>query len=257
MTKPQADIRQGHTAAMPSARTPGFDLNPVPPARLRTVRSFGSGRGRVTPAQQRSYQHDFPRYAVPFRAQPIDAGACFGRDAPLVLEIGFGMGETTATIAAAHPELNFLAVEVFAAGIGSLAMRLARLGLSNVRIVEHDAVEVVRDMLPPASLAAVHIFFPDPWPKARHHKRRLIAPQFVASLAGRLRPGGIVHCATDWQNYAEQMMQVLTREPALRNVHPGFAPAPANPLCERPQTKFHARGQRLGHAVWDLVFKRV
>ncbi len=241
---------------MPSARTPGFDLNPVP-VRLRTVRSFGSGRGRVTPAQERSYQHDFPRYAVPFRAQPTDPGACFGREAPLVLEIGFGMGETTATIAAAHPELNFLAVEVFAAGIGSLAMRLARLGLGNVRIIEHDAVEVVRDMLPPASLAAVHIFFPDPWPKARHHKRRLIAPQFIANLALRLCPGGIMHCATDWQNYAEQMMQVLTQEPALRNMHPGFAPGAANPLCERPQTKFHARGQRLGHGVWDLVFERV
>jgi tRNA (guanine-N7-)-methyltransferase len=225
--------------------------------RLRTIRSFGSGRGRVTRAQQRAYEEDFPRYAVPFRPEPIDAAACFGREAPLVLEIGFGMGETTTAIAAAHPELNFLAVEVFGAGIGSLAMRLARLDLGNVRIVEHDAVEVVRDMLAPACLAAAHIFFPDPWPKARHHKRRLIAPAFVASLTGRLRRAGYVHCATDWQHYAEQMMQVLGGQPGLRNLHPGFAPAPVNPLCERPATRFHARGERLGHEVWDLVFERV
>jgi tRNA (guanine-N7-)-methyltransferase len=241
---------------MRSARTPGSDLD-LPPARLRTVRSFGSGRGRVTAAQQRAYQDDFPRYAVAFRAQPIDPGSYFERNAPLVLEIGFGMGETTAAIATAHPELNILAVEVFAAGIGSLAMRLARQGLINVRIIQHDAVEVVRDMLPPESLAAAHIFFPDPWPKARHHKRRLIGPEFIVNLAGRLRRGGVVHCATDWQHYAEQMMQVLTQEPRLRNLHPGFAPAPANPLCVRPPTKFHARGERLGHAVWDLVFERV
>jgi tRNA (guanine-N7-)-methyltransferase len=229
---------------------------PGQPLRLRTVRSFGSGRSRVTRAQQRAYEHDFPRYAVAFDARPIESRACFGRDAPLVLEIGFGMGETTALMAAAHPELNFLAVEVFVAGIGSLAMRLARENLTNVRIVEHDAVEVVRDMLHPQSLAAAHIFFPDPWPKARHHKRRLIAPGFVEILAGRLCLGGFVHCATDWQHYAEQMLQVLTQEPKLRNLHPGFAPTPANPLCERPATKFHARGARLGHQVWDLVFER-
>jgi tRNA (guanine-N7-)-methyltransferase len=230
---------------------------PAAPRRLRTVRSFGSGRGRVTRAQQRAYQELFPHYAVPFQHRPLEPAACFGRDAPLVLEIGFGMGETTAAIAAAHPELDFLAVEVFAAGIGSLAMRLARQSLANVRIIEHDAVEVVREMLQPGSLAAVHIFFPDPWPKARHHKRRLIAPAFAASLAARLRRGGLLHCATDWQNYAEQMMEVLAQEPHLRNLHPGYAPSPANPLCERPATKFHARGERLGHKVWDLVFERI
>ncbi len=236
---------------------PGINPEPAQPRRLRTVRSFGSGRGRVTRAQQRAYEVDFPRYQVPFRTDPFEPAACFGRDAPMVLEIGFGMGETTASIAAAHPELSFLAVEVFEAGIGSLAMHLARLNLTNVRIVEHDAVEVVRDMLRPESLAGVHIFFPDPWPKARHHKRRLVAPAFIESLSGRLRHGGIVHCATDWQHYAEQMMQVLTQQPKLRNLHPGFAPIPANPLCERPPTKFHARGERLGHDVWDLVFERV
>jgi tRNA (guanine-N7-)-methyltransferase len=242
----------------PHPRTPpasGAGESTTP--KLRTVRSFGSGRSRITRAQQRAYEQDFPRYAVPFHARPIEASAFFGRDAPLVLEIGFGMGETTARIAAAHPELNFLAVEVFAAGIGSLAMRLARENLTNVRIVERDAVEVVRDMLQPQSLAAAHIFFPDPWPKARHHKRRLIVPGFIEMLAGRLRRGGFVHCATDWQHYAEQMLQVLTQEPKLRNLHPGFCPTTANPLCERPATKFHARGARLGHEVWDLVFERI
>ena len=224
---------------------------------MRTVRSFGAGRGRVTRAQQRAYRDEFPRYALAYQARPIDPVACFGRRAPLILEIGFGMGETTAAIAAAHPELDFLGVEVFTAGIGSLAMRLARLNLANVRIVEHDAVEVVRDMLGPASLAGAHIFFPDPWPKARHHKRRLIAAGFVAALTGRLQPGGFIHCATDWENYAEQMMQVLTQQPGLRNRHSGCAPAPVNPLCERPQTKFHTRGRQLGHPVWDLVFERI
>jgi len=166
------------------------------------------------------------------------------------------MGETTAAIAAAHPELNFLVAEVFEAGIGSLAMRLAKEGLTNVRIIEHDAVEIVRDMLPPESLAGAHIFFPDPWPKARHHKRRLIGPAFVESLAERLRPGGFVHLATDWQHYGEQMLQVLSQERRLRNLHAGFAPSAVNPLCARPATKFHTRGERLGHPVWDLVFER-
>jgi tRNA (guanine-N7-)-methyltransferase len=240
---------------------PGIALDPTgaaaKPAKLRQVRSFGSGRGRVTRAQQRAYQQDFPRYAVPFHAQPFEARDCFGRDAPLIFEIGFGMGETTAAIAASHPELNFLAAEVFQAGIGSLAMRLAKESLTNVRIVEHDAVEIVRDMLRPGSLDGAHIFFPDPWPKARHHKRRLIAAGFVVNLTERLRPGGFVHLATDWQHYAEQMLEILSQESKLQNLHPGFAPTAINPLCARPATKFHARGERLGHEVWDLVFERV
>ncbi len=229
----------------------------VDPCRLRAVRSFGSGRGRVTRAQQRAYAEDFPRYAVPFRNAPFEPAAHFGRPAPLIVEIGFGMGETTAAMAEAGPQLDFLAIEVFGAGIGALAGRLAQRGISNVRIIEHDAVEVVRDMLTPASLAGVHVYFPDPWPKARHHKRRLVAPAFIASLSERLAPGGYLHCATDWQHYADQMLDVLTSEPRLRNRHERFAPAPRNPLCERPTTKFHARGARLGHGVWDLVFERI
>jgi tRNA (guanine-N7-)-methyltransferase len=232
------------------------DPDPAPPARLRRIRSFGAARARMTRAQQRAYLQDFPRFAVPYRAQPFDAAASFGRAAPLILEIGFGMGETTAAIAAANPQLDLLAVEVFAAGIGSLSRRLAELELPNVRIVHHDAVEVVRDMLAPGSAAGIHIFFPDPWPKARHHKRRLVNRSFIAVVAERLCAGGYVHCATDWQPYAEQMLQVLSGEPRLRNLHENVAPAPRNPLCERPTTKFDARGQKLGHRVVDLVFER-
>jgi tRNA (guanine-N7-)-methyltransferase len=220
------------------------------------IRSFAMRRGRVTQAQRRAFDEVLPRLAIDYRPALLDLDAAFGRAAPTVLEIGFGMGETTAAIARARPDVNFLAVEVFAAGVGALAMRIDDLKLGNVRIVRHDAVELVRDMIAPDALAGVHVFFPDPWPKARHHKRRLIAPPFVAMLAGRIAPGGYLHCATDWQHYAEQMLSVLSGEPKLRNLHAGFAPSPAGPLAIRPTTKFHARGQRLGHGVWDLVFVR-
>lgn len=223
----------------------------------RRIRSFTLRRGRVTQAQRRAYDEILPRIALPYRAEPIDLAAAFGRAAPTVLEIGFGMGETTAAIAEGRPDVNFLGVEVFAAGIGALARRIDALGLANVRIVQHDAVEVVRDMIAPDALAGVHVYFPDPWPKARHHKRRLIAQPFVGLLASRIRPGGYLHCATDWQHYAEQMLAVLGGEPLLRNRQAGYAPAPVNPIAARPPTKFHARGARLGHGVWDLVFERV
>lgn len=222
----------------------------------RHIRSFTLRRGRVTQAQRRAQQEILPRLAIAYRPAPLDLDAAFGRHAPTVLEIGFGMGETTAAIALARPEVNFLAVEVFAAGVGALARRVDELKLANVRIVQHDAVEVVRDMVGPGSLAGVHVFFPDPWPKARHHKRRLIAPAFVALLASRIAPGGYLHCATDWEHYARQMLEVLGAEPLLANLHDGYAPAAQNPLASRPTTKFHARGERLGHGVWDLVFVR-
>ncbi|GAB4476354.1 MAG: tRNA (guanosine(46)-N7)-methyltransferase TrmB [Burkholderiaceae bacterium] len=222
----------------------------------RHIRSFVLRRGHVTNAQRRAYEQIFPRFAIAYAAAPLDLAAAFGRAAPTVLEIGFGMGETTAAIAQAHPQIDFLCVEVFAAGIGALAKRIDEMQLANIRIVQHDAVEVVRDMLAPDSLAGVHVFFPDPWPKARHHKRRLIAQPFVGLLASRIAPGGYLHCATDWQHYAEQMLDVLAHEPRLANLHAGYAPAPRNPLAERPTTKFHARGEQLGHGVWDLVFVR-
>jgi tRNA (guanine-N7-)-methyltransferase len=224
--------------------------------RQRHIRSFAMRRGHVTGAQKRAFDTVLPRVAVPYAPQPIDLAAVFGRRAPCVLEIGFGMGDATARIAQAHPALDFLGVEVFAAGVGALCKRIDEMQISNVRIVQHDAVEVVRDMLVPGQLAGVHVYFPDPWPKARHHKRRLIQPPFMALLASRLAPGGYVHCATDWQHYAEQMLSVLSAEPQLSNLHDGYAPGPRNPQIERPTTKFHARGERLGHGVWDLVFER-
>lgn len=229
----------------------------APALAQRHIRSFAMRRGHVTAAQRRAYQELLPTLALPYAPALLDAPAAFGRTAPLVLEIGFGMGETTARIAAEHPDIDFLGVEVFAAGIGALARRVHAAQLRNVRIIEHDAVEVVRDMIAPASLHGIHVFFPDPWPKARHHKRRLVAQPFIGALAARLRPGGTLHCATDWQNYAEQMLAVLSAEPRLRNLHASYAPAACSPWCERPQTKFHARGQRLGHGVWDLVFEAV
>ena len=189
---------------------------------------------------------------MPYRAARVDLDATFARSAPRILEIGFGMGETSAAIAARHPENDYLGIEVHTPGVGSLCKLVAELGLQNQRIIQHDAVEVLRDMIAPASLAGVHIFFPDPWPKKRHHKRRLLQAPFVALLASRLRPGGYLHCATDWQDYAEQMLCVLAAEARLENTVAGFAPRPEH----RPQTKFEERGLRLGHAVWDVVFRR-
>jgi len=231
----------------------GADGGPPP----RRVRSFALRRGHVTNAQQRAYEDVFPRIAIPYTAGVLDIDAAFEAPAPTVLEIGFGMGETTAAIASVRPDVHFLAIEVFVAGIGALARRVDEMALRNVRIMQHDATEVVRDMLAPASLVGVHVFFPDPWPKTRHHKRRLIAQPFAGHLAARIRPGGYLHCATDWQHYAQQMLEVLGGETRLVNLHRDFAPRPANPLVERPTTRFHSRGERLGHAVWDLVFVRV
>jgi tRNA (guanine-N7-)-methyltransferase len=226
-----------------------------PPA--RHIRSFAMRRGHVTAGQRRAYEELVPGLSVPLSGGLLDARKVFGREAPLVLEIGFGMGETTAAIAREHPEIDFLAVEVYKAGIGALARRLHEGGLSNVRIVEQDAVQVAKEMIAPRCLHGVHVFFPDPWPKARHHKRRLIAQPFVGILAECLKPGGFLHCATDWENYAQQMLEVLGAEPRLRNLHETYAPSAASPWCQRPTTKFHSRGERLGHGVWDLVFQRL
>lgn len=218
----------------------------------QSIRSFVLRAGRLSPAQRRHYEEGMPRWGIPYAQKPIDLDAKFGRDAPKILEIGFGMGETTAAIAAAHPENDYLGIEVHTPGIGNLLKEIALRNLSNIRIIQHDAVEVVRDMISPASLAGIHVFFPDPWPKKRHHKRRLIQPPFVHELALRLIPGGYLHCATDWQDYAEQMLATLSGEPLLENTAAGFAPRPA----WRPPTKFEQRGVALGHGVWDLLFRR-
>ena len=225
---------------------------PAAPASRRPVRSFVVRGGRIGSGQQRALVELGPRYVEPYRAEPVDFGTIFGRNAPTVLEIGFGMGGATVQIALARPDANFIGVEVHTPGVGALLKRIGELGLANLRIVQHDAVEVLEHMIAPASLAGVHVFFPDPWHKKRHHKRRLIQAPFVALLAGRLAPGGYVHCATDWQPYAEQMLAVLGAEPLLANTVAGYAPRPEH----RPPTKFEQRGLRLGHGVWDLVFVR-
>ena len=216
------------------------------------IRSYVLRQGRFSPAQQRAYAELLPRLGIPYGAEPLNLREIFGREAPVVLEIGSGMGETTARIAAENPATDYLAVEVHAPGVGSLLKQLAEAGASNVRVIQHDAVEVVRGMIPPASLAGVHVFFPDPWPKKRHHKRRLIQPAFTELLATRLAPGGYLHVATDWQDYAEHVLGVLAATRGLRNTSDAYAPRPAT----RPETKFERRGLKLGHGVWDIVFER-
>lgn len=202
--------------------------------------------------QQRALRDLAPRFVLPFVEQPVDWAAAFGREAPLVLEIGFGMGDATAAIAAASPAINFVGVEVHPPGVGALLQRIDALGVGNVRIVQHDAVAVLTHMLMPQSLAGAMVFFPDPWPKKRHHKRRLIQPLLASLLASRLASGATLHLATDWEPYAQQMLEVLSGEPALLNTADGFAPRPAY----RPATKFEQRGERLGHASRDLVFRK-
>lgn len=216
------------------------------------IRSFVHRRSHITPSQQAALDQLLPQWAIDYQNKTLDFNTAFGRRADTILEIGFGMGETTQQIAQTRPQDNFLGVEVFNAGVGALLKRIDETGLTNIRIIQHDAVEVIRDMIAPASLAGVHIFFPDPWPKKRHHKRRLIQPDFVRMLAHRLTPGGYIHCATDWQDYAEQMLAVLTAEPAVHNTADNYAPRPDY----RPLTKFEARGLRLGHGVWDLIFRK-
>jgi len=222
------------------------------PSGVDHIHSFVHRRSHITAAQQQALAQWLPRWAIPYRNGVLDLAQAFGRSAPTILEIGFGMGETTQALAASRPGDNFLGVEVFDAGVGGLLKRIDASGLENVRIIQHDALEVVRDMIAPDALHGVHVFFPDPWPKKRHHKRRLIQPAFVELLASRIAPGGYLHCATDWQDYAEQMLDVLSGEPRLVNRHEGYAPRPD----DRPQTKFETRGLRLGHGVWDLMFLR-
>ena len=224
-------------------------MNDAAPRRLR---SFVTRAGRMGPGQERALVELGPRFVLPFCSEPLNTAELFGRSAPCVLEIGFGMGAASAEIAQALPGTDFIGVEVHVPGVGALLRQIGERGLTNVRIVQHDAVEVLEQMIAPASLAGVNVFFPDPWHKKRHHKRRLIQPALVTLLASRLAPGGILHWATDWQDYAEQMLAVLSAEPALRNTVEGYAPRPAH----RPLTKFENRGLLRGHGVWDLVFER-
>jgi tRNA (guanine-N7-)-methyltransferase len=216
------------------------------------VRSFVLRAGRMGTGQERALQELGPHFLIPYSPAPLDLAVTFGRSAPKVLEIGFGMGETTAGIAAAHPDTDYLGIEVHTPGVGALLKRIGEGRLSNLRLIQHDAVEVLEHMLPEASLDGAHIFFPDPWHKKRHHKRRLIQADFVRLLTSKLKPGGYLHLATDWEDYARQMLAVLSGEPELVNTGEDFVPRPET----RPLTKFENRGLRLGHGVWDLVFRR-
>ena len=222
------------------------------PAPLRRIKSFVKRGGRMGTGQIKALQELAPKYVLPHMPAAPDWNAVFGRSAPRVLEIGFGMGDATAKIAALRPEDDFICCEVHEAGVGSLLQRIEEAGLTNIRILQHDAVEVLETMVPPGTLAGVHLFFPDPWHKKRHHKRRLVQAPFMAKLVQHLAPGGYFHAATDWEPYAQQMLEVLSAEPLLQNTAAGFAEKPAY----RPLTKFEARGLRLGHGVWDLVFRR-
>jgi tRNA (guanine-N7-)-methyltransferase len=225
-------------------------------AHHRTIRSFVLRTGRTTLGQAKAFEDVGPAFLLPYAPAAIDFAAVYGRAAPVILEIGFGMGEATAQIAALMPEKNFLCCEVHTPGVGALLKRIGEQGLGNIRIVQHDAVEVLEHMLAPQSLDGVHIFFPDPWHKKKHNKRRLIQPALIARLVTRLKPGAYLHCATDWQPYAEQILAVLGAEALLKNTADaasgGYAPKP----FYRPLTKFENRGIKLGHGVWDLVFER-
>jgi tRNA (guanine-N7-)-methyltransferase len=233
----------------PASRSPSRSPSVSDP-----IRSFVMRAGRLGPGQEKALNEWGPRFVLPFQAQALDLAQTFGRTAPCVLEIGFGMGDATAQVAQAQPGTDFVAIEVHTPGVGALLKRIGELQLTNVRIVQDDAVQVLAQMVQPGALAGIHVWFPDPWHKKRHNKRRLIQAPFVKQLITRLQPGGYLHCATDWQPYAEQMLEVLNAEAGLVNAAgaSGYAPKPD----WRPLTKFENRGLKLGHGVWDLLFTR-
>jgi tRNA (guanine-N7-)-methyltransferase len=224
----------------------------VEPPTAQAIRTFKYRRGRATSGQQRALDELWPAYGVDVAGTPPDWAAVFGRTAPLVLEIGFGMGDATVAMAQADPGRDVIAVDVHTPGVGSLLHRLAGAGLRNIRVVLGDALPVIEQMVPPGSLDEVRVYFPDPWPKTRHRKRRLVGQQFAALVADRLVAGGRLHCATDWAPYAEQMIEVVAAEPLLDNVHDGFAPRPA----ERPVTRYERIGLARGHQVYDVIAVR-
>jgi len=249
------DLPPKRRLPLPKPYTPSADGH-------RAVRSFVLRQGRVSNAQARAIEDLLPRHGIPFSRSPLDFAAVFGRSAPVVLEIGFGMGETTAAIAQARPDTDFIGVEVHTPGVGNLLQLIEKAGIANLRVIQHDAVEVLDAMIPAASLAGVHVFFPDPWPKKRHHKRRLLQPALVATLASKLAPGGYLHAATDVEDYAMQMLEVFSATEGIVNAaepveldEPRGAGFSRRPVY-RPHTKFETRGLRLGHGVWDVVFRR-
>jgi tRNA (guanine-N7-)-methyltransferase len=225
-----------------------------PGAPRRTVRSYVLRAGRSTIAQQRALADLWPLYGVEFTSQPLDLDELFARGAPRMMEIGFGAGEALLAFAHAHPDMDCIGVEVHRPGVGHLLLGAHEAGLTNLRIICHDAVEVLQQQMPPASLALAHIFFPDPWHKKRHHKRRLIQPAFMDALATAIAPAGTLRLATDWEHYAQHMRDVIDVHPGFRNISPDTGFVPRNE--ERPLTRFEHRGQRLGHDVWDLEYVR-
>ncbi len=252
MTQPPENPILPSPAADAPANAPA-DAPGEAPVFRKTIKSYVLRTGRTTTGQTRAFAELGGKFLLPYRPGAFDPPAAFGRTAPLILEIGFGMGEATAHIAAVRPDENFLCCEVHDPGVGALLKRIGEQQLHNIRILKHDAVEVIDHMLEPGMLAGVHIFFPDPWHKKRHNKRRLIQAGLISRLVTRLAPGGYLHCATDWQPYAEQILEVLSAETHLANTAEAYAERPGY----RPLTKFENRGLRLGHGVWDVVFRKV
>jgi tRNA (guanine-N7-)-methyltransferase len=240
--------------SQPTAARAG-DAVDAPP--IRHIRTFKPRRGRITVAQNSALDRLWPRWGleIPAEGAELDLAKLFGRVAPLQLEIGCGMGDAVVAMASAQPECDFLAVDVHTPGLGNVLRLAERAGLTNVRAAAGDALDLLRWQIPSDALDAVHIYFPDPWPKARHHKRRIVRTDVIALIADRLRPGGLLHCATDWAEYAEEMLAVLGAEPWLRNRFPGtgYAPRPTH----RPVTKFEARAVREGREVFDLAFAKI
>lgn len=233
---------------------PTVDFGPVTlSATHRPVRSYHARRGRLRVERATALKELMPRYGVAPHGDPLDLAELFGTDTPVVLEIGSGMGDATAAMALADSETGILACEVHDAGVANLLQTLAAEGLENVRVLHGDAVELLHQRVPAGALAGVRVFFPDPWHKARHRKRRLIQPAFASLVSSRLSPGGYLHCATDWSDYANQMLEVLSAEPRLRNIHEGFAPD----TRDRPVTRYEQRGIGKGHQIYDLVFTRI
>lgn len=246
------DIMRTMTKLNQTEETPNLEADKEA-LKNRRIRSFVLRQGRVTKGQTHALEIGFPKFGISYTPEILDLNAKFNRiDSKKILEIGFGMGETTAKIAQILPECDFLAAEVHTPGVGALLKLIEELALTNIRIVQHDVVEVLQNMLADASLDGVHIFFPDPWHKKRHHKRRLIQAEFVKLLCTKLKVGGYLHVATDWQEYAEWVLDVLNTEPQLQNTAERYAEKPSY----RPLTKFENRGLKLGHGVWDMVFRR-
>ena len=250
----EGTVQQSAKGHAPSTNPDAESAGSEPPR--RGIRTYVLRRSHFSAAQRDAWERLMPVFGLPYQEAPLDLPQVFGRTAPVVLEIGFGMGDTTAEIAATAPDVNFIAIDVHTPGVGALLKLVEQKELTNLRVIEHDAQQVLRQMIAPGSLAGIHVFFPDPWPKARHHKRRLIQTPFVRELVAALRPGGYIHLATDWQDYADQMAEVLAQIPELV-AEPVKPFETASLPCPRPSTRFERRGERLGHGITDLIRYRM